>query len=164
MLVADVVDYTFGMEQVTDDSFAMRLGPHDLTLRMVAPVDAKYPKIEASLEGGQKILFEHPEPPTLSAAQLQDYVGLYAGTDLPYAYRVAEVEGGLLINMERSFPKPPRVALSPLFPDMFAVALPFLRKTVGGTIAFQRDGGGKVAALIFNIGRVSKLRLERQAA
>jgi CubicO group peptidase (beta-lactamase class C family) len=162
-LVADVVDYKFWLEQTGLDGFDTAIGPHPFSLRVVGPVDAKYPTMEATLDGGQKLTFAHPIPAQLSAEQLGAYAGTYDTPELAAAYVVEAVDDRLSIQLKRRFPKPGRQTLAPLGDDMFAVQLLSLgSKPTTGTVTFLRGAGNVVEGMRMNIGRVTNLRLIRK--
>jgi len=162
-LVADVVDYKFWLEQTGPDRFETAIGPHPFSLRVIGPADAKYPTMEATLDGGQKLVFEHPVPAQLSPEQLGAYAGTYDTPELAAGYVVEAVDDRLSIQLKRSFPKPGRQTLAPLGDDLFAVQLPMAGvKPATGTIGFLRGPGNVVEGLRINIGRVTNLRLTRK--
>ncbi len=161
MPVAEVVDYSFGLEQVSPDRFETLIGPHPVGLRLAEAAAGRPQRIEAALDGGQRLTFETPQPAAALQSRLEDYVGLYGGPDLPFAYRVEAAGEGVGLRLERPYPRTESHALTALFADMFAFAVPYLDKAQNGTVRFQRGSGGGVEALILNFGRVSNLRLER---
>ena len=161
-LVAEVVDYKFWLEQTSPDRFDTAIGPHPVSLRLIGPSDAKYPKVEATLDGGQVLIFEHPMPGQLAPEQLGVYAGTYATPELPVAYIIEAVDDRLSLRLDRSFPKPGRQTLTPLGDDLFVVQLPFFYKPATGTIKFLRGPGGVVEGLRINVGRISNLRMTRR--
>jgi CubicO group peptidase (beta-lactamase class C family) len=161
-LVVEVVDYKFWLEQTSPDRFDTAIGPHPVSLRLIGPTDAKYPKIEATLDGGQVLLFEHPTPTQLAPEQLGTYVGVYTTPELPIPYIIEAVDDRLSLRLDRSFPKPGRQTLTPLGDDLFVVQLPFFYKPATGTIKFLRGRGGVVEGLRINVGRNSNLRMTRR--
>ena len=161
-LVAEVVDYKFWLEQTSSDRFDTAIGPHPVSLRLIGPADAKYPKVEATLDGGQVLVFEHPVPAQLEPGQLGAYAGTYATPELPVSYIVEAIDDRLSLRLDRSFPKPGRQTLTPLGDDLFVVQLPFFYKPATGTIKFLRGPGGMVEGLRINLGRISNLRMTRR--
>ncbi|MBI1775273.1 MAG: beta-lactamase family protein [Proteobacteria bacterium] len=162
MPLAEVVDYSFGLEQVSADRFETLVGPHPLGFTLAHFDSGRPSRIEATLDGGQRLTFEAAQPVAAPPAKLKDYVGLYAGPDLPFAYRVETSGEGIALRLERLYPRTAANTLSPLFADMFAFGVPYLNKTQMGTIRFQRGPDGKTVSLVVNFGRISNLRLERR--
>ncbi|MSP50039.1 MAG: serine hydrolase [Alphaproteobacteria bacterium] len=161
-LVAEVVDYKFWLEQTSSDRFDTAIGPHPVSLRLLGPSDAKYPKIEATLDGGQVLIFEHPTPAQLAPEQLGTYAGTYSTPELPVAYIIEAIDDRLSLRLDLNFPKPGRQTLTPLGDDLFVVQLPFFYKPSTGTIKFLRGPGGVVDGLRMNLGRISNLRMTRR--
>jgi len=161
-VVAEVVDYKFWLEQSSPDRYDTVIGPHPVSLRLVGPLDAKYPRIEATLDGGQILTFEHPTPAQLAPSELGAYAGTYSTPELPVAYIIEATDDRLSLRLDRSFPKPGRQTLSPLGDDLFVVQLPFFYKRATGTIKFRRGPGGVVEGLRINLGRISNLRMTRR--
>jgi CubicO group peptidase (beta-lactamase class C family) len=161
-LLADVIDFKGGLEQVSTDRFESVYGQHAMSLRLLGTTVNGAPKIEAVLDGGHTLVFERPGPVALTRAELAAHAGTYATPELPVAYRIELSDGGLSLRLDRSFPDPGRQKLTPLGGDLFSVALPFYHQPAVGTFRFLRGAGRAIEGLRINIGRVTNLRMARQ--
>jgi len=88
----------------------------------------------------------------VSAAELNEYVGLYYSEELDTSYRL-EIEDGKLTAKHARLPA---VSLVPRERDVYQV--------LNARVAFDRDSQGKVTGLRFTEGRVRNLVFERRDA
>lgn len=93
-----------------------------------------------------------PDPITLTAEQLDDYVGSYYSEELDTTYNLA-IDNGKLTAMDRNEAKRP---LTPRSRELFTLMQ-------GAQIEFTRDAAGKVTGFGVNAGRIRGVRFVRQA-
>ena len=91
-------------------------------------------------------------PYAISAAELNEYVGLYYSEELDTSYRLEIEDGKLTAKHDRI----PAVSLVPRERDVYQAG--------NGRVAFDRDSQGKITGLRFTEGRMRNLVFERRDA
>ena len=88
-------------------------------------------------------------PSDPSAAQLQDFTGVYRSDEIEMPYTIALRDGKLVVRSLKSNDSP----LRPLSPDLFYGG--------GNRIRFTRDAQGKIIGALLNSDRIYNFRFER---
>ena len=101
-------------------------------------------------DGGKPDVYERVEEFTPTAAQMQEYAGIYVSDEIEPLYRIAVREGKLVLERLKSEP----TTLQPATRDLFSGG--------PGTIRFTRDPNGSVSGFILNAGRVRNFRFDKR--
>ncbi len=105
--------------------------------------------IEVPDSGAKPTVFERAEEFKPAPAQLAEYVGRYQSDEIEPVYRMALVDGKLVLERLKSNPSP----LEPAIKDLFTSSL--------GNIRFVRDSQARVMGFILNRGRILNFRFNK---
>ncbi len=143
-LKVDVNGYNFYLAPLSDSRFRVAEG----ALRAEVRFDAASRSFHAQFDDGDEATFEAVELWEPEGSELIEFAGEYFSEELGTSWELVVREEGLFIE------EGPDQPLAPTVKDEFKIA--------GMTAVFERDGQGRVAALVVDAGRVRNLRLLRK--
>jgi CubicO group peptidase (beta-lactamase class C family) len=129
------------LKSLGEGRFVMTEGPR---LRMAFEANGSTPQLRLGLES--PLVFDRAEPFTPTAAQLEEFAGVYRSDEMDAVFRMVLKDGEL--RLERSKSRP--ATLEPLVTDTFGAQV--------GTIGFIRGASGRVSGFVLDAGRLRHVR------
>ncbi len=143
-LKVDANGYNFYLAPLSVSRFSVADGAFRAEVRF----DAASRSFHAQFDDGDEATFEAVELWEPEGSELIDFAGEYFSEELGTSWELVIREGGLFIEDGPDHP------LEPTVKDEFKIA--------GMTLVFERDGRGRVSAVVADAGRVRNLRLTRK--
>jgi len=113
--------------------------------------------------GGLKCWFEQASAPCCSAAELEDYVGIYENLEAGIQHHISVRAGqGLVVTYGQSFDRARTFRMQALAPDFFLVRPTGLGVSYRHVFRFERAKSGIIIAATLTLERLKGLRLVRR--
>jgi CubicO group peptidase (beta-lactamase class C family) len=108
------------------------------------------PEVTSSISGKKQYHYTRVGPYEPTAAQLQEFTGVYRSEEIDMPHQIVISDGRLVVRSLKS----PDFPLRPVSTDLFEAS-------DGDRLRFTRDAQGKVTGAMFNGSRVLNFRFER---